>query len=246
MAESRTKSDMSHARQRASVSCVNLQKFLWGDEQWTTRQRIVEIISNDPIFDKSSRPFSSRQERYKRGLAMANRIYELRELHKWSAKETSLAFDLIDEPVPMTLHNIAFEPVVMSQGSPELIAKYGALVANRGILGCYLQTELGHGTNVSSLETTATYLPDTQEFEIHSPTLTSSKWWIGGLGKTSTHGVVQARLILPSGMDVGPHLFFVQLRSLKDHSMPSRHYHGRYWSEGYGGLRSCGQWLRSI
>lgn len=102
----------------------------------------------------------------------------------------------------------------MSQGSPELIAKYGALIAHRGILGCYLQTELGHGTNVSQLETTATYLPESQEFEIHSPTLTSAKWWIGSLGKTSTHGVVQARLILPGGKDAGPHLFFVQLRSM--------------------------------
>lgn len=77
-----------------------------------------------------------------------------------------------------------------------------------------MQTELGHGTNVSRLETTATYIPETQEFEIHSPTLTSSKWWIGALGKTATHGVVQAKLILPGGKDMGPHLFFLQLRSL--------------------------------
>lgn len=108
----------------------------------------------------------------------------------------------------------AFQPVFMAQGSPELIAKYGELIATRGILGCYLQTELGHGTNVARLETTATYIPETREFEIHSPTLTSSKWWIGALGKTSTHGVVQAKLILPGGNDVGPHLFFVQLRNM--------------------------------
>ena len=30
---------------------------------------------------------------------------------------------------------------------------------------------------------------------------------------------MQARLILPSGKDVGPHLFFVQLRSLDDHKV---------------------------
>jgi acyl-CoA oxidase len=101
----------------------------------------------------------------------------------------------------------------MSQGSPELLRDYVPLVTNRGVLGCYLQTELGHGTNVSGLETTATYIPETKEFEIHSPTLTSSKWWIGALGKTATHGVVQAKLIL-GGKDYGPHLFFIQLRSL--------------------------------
>ncbi|KAH8114984.1 acyl-CoA dehydrogenase/oxidase, partial [Phellopilus nigrolimitatus] len=113
----------------------------------------------------------------------------------------------------------AFEPVVFSQGSPEFVDKFGQLIARRGIIGCYLQTELGHGTNVAQLETTATYLVNTGEFEIHSPTPTSTKWWIGALGKTATHGVVQARLILPGGEDVGPHLFFVQLRSLDDHSV---------------------------
>ena len=102
----------------------------------------------------------------------------------------------------------------MSQGSPTLLAKYGSLIRHRGILGCYMQTELGHGSNVSALETTATFVPGTQEFEIHTPKLTSTKWWIGSLGKTATHGVVQAKLVLPGGKDVGPHLFFVQLRSL--------------------------------
>jgi acyl-CoA oxidase len=109
---------------------------------------------------------------------------------------------------------LAFEPVFRLQASPELFSKYAVLIANRGILGCYLQTELGHGTNVGRLETTATYIPESKEFEIHSPTLTSTKWWIGALGKTATHGVVQAKLILPGGKDMGPHLFFIQLRSL--------------------------------
>lgn len=110
--------------------------------------------------------------------------------------------------------HIAFQPVVMLQGGPTLLKKYGSLISSRGILGCYLQTELGHGTGVSQLETTATFLPLTQEFEIHSPTFTSSKWWIGALGKTSTHGVLQAKLILPGGKDVGPHLFLIHLRSM--------------------------------
>ncbi|KAI4997169.1 hypothetical protein ZWY2020_052511 [Hordeum vulgare] len=52
---------------------------------------------------------------------------------------------------------------------------------------------------------------------MHSPTLTSSKWWPGGLGKSSTHAVVYARLIT-EGKDYGIHGFIVQLRSLDDHS----------------------------
>jgi len=71
----------------------------------------------------------------------------------------------------------------------------------------------GHGTQVSNLETTATYIPETQEFELNTPRLESTKWWIGALGKLATHCVVQARLILPDG-DKGPHLFLLQVRRL--------------------------------
>ena len=108
--------------------------------------------------------------------------------------------------------------MITSQGSEELKNRFLALTQSNGIIGCYLQTELGHGTNVAQLETTAVYLPDTEEFEINSPTLTSTKWWIGALGKTATHGVVQARLILPGNKDMGPHLFLIQLRSLGEFS----------------------------
>lgn len=42
-----------------------------------------------------------------------------------------------------------------------------------------IQTEMGHGTFIRGVETTATYDPKTEEFILHSPTLTSYKWWPG-------------------------------------------------------------------
>ncbi|KAI0042754.1 peroxisomal oxidase [Auriscalpium vulgare] len=160
----------------------------------------------------------SRGDLYTRALAMTKRIYELRDALGWSAEETQLAISLLDDGTPITLHDVAFEPVLLSQASDTLLARYATLVRHRGIIGCYLQTELGHGSNVAALETTATYLPTAREFEVHSPTLTSTKWWVGALGRTATHGVVQAQLVLPGGEKAGPHLFFVQLRSLEDHT----------------------------
>ncbi|KAF8056038.1 peroxisomal oxidase [Lyophyllum atratum] len=219
-AAQRTANDMTTARAGASIDVSSTRDFLHnGHEEWQKRDKIVSVLENDPVFDKSRREFMTRTERYQRGLAMTNRIYELQETRRWSNEDTSLAIASLDEGLPNGLHNVAFQPVFFSQGSPSLVAKYGPLIATRGILGCYLQTELGHGTNVGKLETTATFIPETQEFEINSPTLTSSKWWIGALGKTSTHGVVQAKLILPDGNDVGPHLFLVQLRSMDDHKV---------------------------
>jgi len=52
------------------------------------------------------REFMTRTERYKRGLAMTNRIYELQESHNWSDQETAAAFSSLDEHLPINLHNI--------------------------------------------------------------------------------------------------------------------------------------------
>ncbi|KAJ7873471.1 peroxisomal oxidase [Mycena olivaceomarginata] len=216
--------DMDTARSRTSIQVPAVRDFLYaGAARWRKREQIVDILTKDPVFDKSKRLFATRKELYIRGQTLANRLYELQEIHGWSTEDTNVALAVVDEGLSIGLHNVAFEPVFRLQASPELFAKYIDLIANKGIIGCYLQTELAHGTNVNRLETTATYLPETREFDIHSPTLTSTKWWIGALGKTATHGVVQAKLILPGGKDLGPHLFLVQLRSLDTHvSLPGR------------------------
>lgn len=36
------------------------------------------------------------------------------------------------------------------------------------------------GTHLRGLETTATFDPETQEFVLNSPTISSIKWWPGG------------------------------------------------------------------
>ncbi len=44
--------------------------------------------------------------------------------------------------------------------------------------GCYAMTELGHGSDVASLETTLTYDAATDEIVVHSPTPSSTKAYI--------------------------------------------------------------------
>lgn len=68
-----------------------------------------------------------------------------------------------------------FIPAIKGQGTDEQQKKWLPLAYKMQIIGCYAQTELGHGSNVQGLETTATFDPQTDEFVIHSPTLTSSK-----------------------------------------------------------------------
>jgi acyl-CoA oxidase len=83
-------------------------------------------------------------------------------------------------------------------------------------IGCFGMTELGHGSNVSSVETLATYNKSTHTFTINSPTRTSSKWWIGAAGKTASMSVVFAQLLV-EGVNCGVHAFLIPIRNT-DHS----------------------------
>ena len=48
-------------------------------------------------------------------------------------------------------------------------------VSLSGMIGCFAMTELGHGSNVPGLETTATFEEGANQFIIHTPTLTATK-----------------------------------------------------------------------
>src|ERR1700694_4442487 len=57
---------------------------------------------------------------------------------------------------------------------------YVQRIIDLDLLGCFAMTETGHGSDVQSIETTATYDGATGEFVIDSPTPTSRKDYIGG------------------------------------------------------------------
>lgn len=100
---------------------------------------------------------------------------------------------------------------IANLSSEEQKARWMPDIRSLNILGCYCQTELGHGSDVASLETTATLDKTTDEFIIHSPTLTSTKMWPGDLGRFTSHAVLHARLMI-DGKGYGIHPFLVQLR----------------------------------
>jgi acyl-CoA oxidase len=55
---------------------------------------------------------------------------------------------------------------------------------------------------------------ETDEFIIDSPTVTSSKFWIGMAGQSATHTVVIAQTIV-NGKNKGLNWFVIQLRDVK-------------------------------
>uniref|UniRef100_A0A8C6NTH7 Acyl-coenzyme A oxidase n=1 Tax=Nothobranchius furzeri TaxID=105023 RepID=A0A8C6NTH7_NOTFU len=119
-------------------------------------------------------------------------------------------------PSPLDLHLVMFLPTLLNQATPEQMERFFMLTWNLDIIGTYAQTEMGHGTHLRGLETTATFDPATQEFVLNSPTVSSIKWWPGGLGKSSNHAIVIAQLY-SLGNCHGLHAFIVPIRDMSTH-----------------------------
>jgi len=229
--------DLQRERANATFDVETLTNLLDGGKDRTARRRQLEaMISRDPtgIFSTADNPYLHRTDLHVRALAKHVRLVEL--CRKIGIGEQSngeilgdpdfplLVAGLADD-LPTSLHWVMFVPNIISLCDKEQQAKWLPLCRDWRMIGCYAQTELGHGSNVRALETTATFRPESKDgmkggsFIINSPTLTSTKFWPGTLGRTANHAMVIARLIDGTGTDRGMHNFLVPLRSMKDHSL---------------------------
>jgi len=87
----------------------------------------------------------------------------------------TLGTAIFREANPITVHFVMFLPAILNHGTSDQQAEWISRAWNCNIIGTYAQTELGHGTYIRGLETTATYDPKTKEFILNSPNLTSYK-----------------------------------------------------------------------
>ncbi|WP_403022496.1 acyl-CoA dehydrogenase [Salinibacterium sp. GXW1014] len=100
-------------------------------------------------------------------------------------------------------HHRTFLPGIMSMEVP----------------GIYAMTETGHGSDVDSVGTTATYDEQTQEWVINTPFRGAWKDYLGNAAKHGIAAVVFAQLIT-KGVNHGVHAFYVPVRDENGEFLP--------------------------
>ncbi|MFP1601140.1 acyl-CoA dehydrogenase [Microbacterium sp. 2216-1] len=112
-----------------------------------------------------------------------------------------------------------FGSAVLQLGTAEHHEKWLPGIMNLDIPGAFAMTEIGHGSDVASLGTTATYDPETDEFVIHTPFRGATKEYLGNAALHGIAATVFAQLIT-NGVSHGVHCFYVPLRDENGDDLP--------------------------
>jgi len=223
--------DISEERRRITFNQEELTNLLDGSAEETAERRNLEtfILDHPVLKGRAGREVESMsaQERYEYELDLACRLMLVTRLAEEEGMNhavrgmfgAGLGAGVLPDGNPINLHFVMFLPTLMGQGSPDQIAELVGAAWNLELVGTYAQTELGHGSFIRGLELQAEYDPGSEEFVLNSPTITSFKWWPGGLGRTASHAVVMAQL-KTLGVDRGVHPFLVQLRNGQGDTLP--------------------------
>jgi len=112
-----------------------------------------------------------------------------------------------------------FGAAVLHLGTKPHHEKFLPAIMSLEVPGAFAMTEIGHGSDVAAIATTATYDPETEEFVIHTPFRAAWKEYLGNAGLHGKHATVFAQLVT-NGVNHGVHCFYVPIRDDEGNFLP--------------------------
>lgn len=215
---------LAQERSNAKFNTRDLTYYLDGGKENTAfYESIMTSIERNPVYNNDNyydlNHEELREQTLMRVAALNNAVCKLSE------KDRATYFSImgIADPATFTrclVHFGLFLASVKGSGTEKQYNYWLSQGAGelKKFFGCFAMTELGHGSNVAGMETTATFDPLSDEFIINTPHLGATKWWIGGAAHTATHSLCYARLLV-NGKDHGVKIFVVPLRNIDDFTL---------------------------
>lgn len=117
-----------------------------------------------------------------------------------------------------------FGGAINNLGTPEQKERWLPSTASLDLPGCFAMTEIGHGSDVQNLRTTAVYDPASDQIIVHTPDEDAAKDYIGNAARDGRAAVVFAQLITGgderTGEQHGVHAVFVPIRDDAGEPLP--------------------------
>ena len=213
-----TSNDASHIPHIDVAQVNELLMGTWGE----TRRQAREMIKDSAFWRKDE---LGKDEHRERVLSQLHLLVENKAVHrafpKWLGGEENNGANIagfeelvVADPSLQIKSGVQwglFGSAILQLGTKEHHEKWLPGVMDLSIPGAFAMTEIGHGSDVASAGTTATYDPETEEFVIHTPFRGATKEYLGNAALHGIAATVFAQLIT-NGVSHGVHCFYVPLR----------------------------------
>lgn len=213
----------------AAVDTAHLEQLMLG--RWAETRRTAREVLKDPQFHKVEN--LTKEDHRERTLKQSHALVDAKAVHRAFPKEFGGDNDhganiagfeelVTADPSLQIKSGVQwglFGAAVLHLGSYEHQKQWLPGIMDLSVPGAYAMTEFGHGSDVASLGTTATYDPETQEFVINTPFAAATKRYLGNAALDATAAVVFAQLIT-NGVNHGVHCFYMEIRDSDGRVLP--------------------------
>jgi acyl-CoA oxidase len=232
-----------------------LQRLLDGDNA-EIRNSVKQLITQPEFryYDGNDVPGQRRQV-----LAWAKRIADAgigrivmprsvggeENLPKFIAAFETLAFHDINLVIKLGVQFGLFAGSIQRLGTEYHHQKYLPDASAGRLMGCFAMTEIGHGSNVHALETSAVYERESDCFILDSPSHSSGKNYIGNAAEDGRFATVFAQLKV-NGQDHGVHALVVPIRDENGFLLPGITVEDNGLKMGLNGVDNGRIWFHDI
>ncbi|KAG2490905.1 hypothetical protein HYH03_010818 [Edaphochlamys debaryana] len=241
---------MASSPSTLTVPTSDMRLFLTHDNR-ELRDRVLDFLK-DPIFrpDHYQSLLDFREQTLQRlKKVVGQKFFSVRDYvdnpRKFIASLESLMWADYSLAIKSGVHFTLCGGTIARLGTKYHHDKYLPSIDDLSTPGSYCMTELGHGSNVMGIETTAVYDKAAQCFIINTPNDEASKYWIGGTGQHGKVCVVFAQLTI-NGTWQGPHVFVVRIRDDSGAIMPGVRIQDQGPKMGLNGVDNGRVWFDNI
>lgn len=210
---------MIETRKKSTINPDKIRKIIWSplfNDFWDKTQ---EIVQRDPLFQHCNSRIVEKQAQRDNANYIFTKTWKNLKYNYESYKKNPnylipgmicVGFMNMSAGTKVGVHFGLYTKTILSLGT-EKHKKWISRAFDLEDYGCFMLTEMGHGSNVQGIVTTATYEHSTRSFILNTPVDLGMKFWIGNLAQTANMGVVFANLLI-DGRNEGVHGFLIKLR----------------------------------